>query len=47
VGDLLSASVGKLGENLQIRRFSRFRLGEGIEKPADDFAEEVRQQVAG
>jgi elongation factor Ts len=39
--------VGKLGENLQIRRFSRFRLGEGIEKRAEDFAEEVRQQVAG
>ena len=47
VGDLLAESVGKLGENLQIRRFSRFRLGEGIEKRAEDFAEEVRQQVAG
>lgn len=47
VGELLSESVGKLGENLQVRRFSRFRLGEGIEKRADDFAEEVRQQVAG
>ena len=47
VGELLSETVGKLGENLQIRRFSRFRLGDGIEKRADDFAEEVRQQVAG
>ena len=46
VGELLSEAVSKLGENLQIRRFSRFRLGEGIEKRADDFAEEVRQQVA-
>jgi elongation factor Ts len=47
VGELLSETVGKLGENLQIRRFSRFRLGEGLEKRVGDFAEEVRQQVAG
>ncbi len=34
------SSVAKIGENIQIRRFVRFKLGEGIEK-ADDFAAEV------
>jgi elongation factor Ts len=28
VGDLVTAAVAKLGENIQIRRFSRFALGE-------------------
>jgi elongation factor Ts len=31
VKDLLDALVGKIGENIQIRRFARFQLGEGIQ----------------
>lgn len=31
VGELVASYVGKLGENIQVRRFSRFRLGEGVE----------------
>jgi len=31
----------KIGENLVIRRFVRFELGEGIEKKKEDFASEV------
>lgn len=38
--------VAKLGENIQIRRFSRFELGEGLEKKSEDFASEVAAQVA-
>jgi elongation factor Ts len=33
--------VAKLGENIKIRRFVRFELGEGLEKKKDDFAAEV------
>jgi elongation factor Ts len=28
VGELVAAKVGKLGENIQVRRFARYRLGE-------------------
>ena len=34
IQQLVSAAVGKMGENIQVRRFSRFKLGEGVEKPA-------------
>ena len=33
--------VAKIGENIKIRRFVRFELGEGLEKKKDDFAAEV------
>lgn len=39
--------VAKLGENIQIRRFARFELGEGLEKKQEDFAAEVAAQVKG
>jgi elongation factor Ts len=37
--------VAKLGENIQIRRFSRFELGEGLEKKEENFAAEVAAQI--
>jgi elongation factor Ts len=37
--------VAKLGENVKIRRFARFELGEGLEKKQDDFAAEVAKQA--
>jgi elongation factor Ts len=46
VGQLVAERVGKIGENIKVRRFSRFKLGEGIEKRADDFAAEVMAQAA-
>ena len=45
VGQLVSETVAKIGENIQVRRFSRFKLGEGIEKRQDDFAAEVMAQA--
>jgi len=30
VGQMVAEKVGKIGENIQVRRFSRFRLGEGL-----------------
>jgi elongation factor Ts len=45
VGQLISEKVAKIGENIQVRRFSRYKLGEGIEKRKDDFAAEVMAQA--
>lgn len=41
----LNDTVAKIGENLVIRRFARYELGEGLEKRQDNFAEEVAAQV--
>ena len=37
--------VAKIGENIKIRRFVRFELGEGLEKKKSDFAAEVAAQA--
>ncbi|MBZ5709683.1 translation elongation factor Ts [Nannocystis pusilla] len=37
--------VAKLGENIKIRRFTRYELGEGLEKKSEDFAAEVAAQI--
>lgn len=47
VGELVQAAVGSIGENIQVRRFSRFKLGEGIEKKSADLAAEVAATLAG
>jgi len=41
VEKLIIESVAKLGENITVRRFARFKVGEGIEKETVDFATEV------
>jgi elongation factor Ts len=46
VGQLITEKVAKIGENIQVRRFVRFKLGEGIEKRQDDFAAEVMAQAS-
>lgn len=46
VADLIKQRIASLGENIQIRRFVRFVMGEGIEKAAEDFAAEVAAQTA-
>lgn len=45
IGGLLHELVAKLGENIKIRRFVRWELGEGLEKKKDDFASEVAKQA--
>lgn len=47
IHDLQNDIVVKIGEKIEIRRFSRFELGEGIEKKQEDFASEVAKQVQG
>src|SRR6266404_4399242 len=41
VKDLLNNAIGKIGENIQVRRFARFKTGEGLEKRSTDLAGEV------
>jgi elongation factor Ts len=41
VEELVKQVAGKVGENIQVRRFTRFNLGEGIEVEKADFAAEV------
>jgi elongation factor Ts len=47
VGEMLQHLIAKIGENLVIRRFVRFELGEGIEKKTTDFAAEVAAAAKG
>ncbi len=47
VDELVKQNIAQLGENIQVRRFVRFVLGEGIEKEESDFAAEVAAQIAG
>jgi len=41
VAQYLTTKVAKIGENINIRRFARFAVGEGIEKKQSNLAEEV------
>jgi len=45
VQELLNEKISTIGENIAIRRFARFELGEGLEKKQDNFVEEVMAQV--
>jgi elongation factor Ts len=44
--EVLIELVAKIGENISVRRFERFEVGEGLEKRSDDLAEEVAKQIA-
>ncbi len=45
VNQLVMEKIAQIGENIRVRRFARFELGEGIEKKNDNFAEEVMAQI--
>jgi elongation factor Ts len=45
VETLLKEKISTIGENISIRRFVRYELGEGLEKKQDNFVEEVMAQV--
>ncbi|MBA2380253.1 MAG: translation elongation factor Ts [Blastocatellia bacterium] len=45
VGELVAEKIGSIKENITVRRFTRYKMGEGIEKKADDFAAEVASMV--
>lgn len=41
VEQLINNLIGKIGENIRVRRFARFKTGEGLEKRSTDLAGEV------
>lgn len=45
VGNLVKEMIAAIGENIKIRRFCRYEMGEGLEKKEDNFAEEVMAQL--
>ena len=45
VGDLVTEKVAKTGERIAIRRFTRYKMGEGLERRADDFGGEVASML--
>ncbi len=47
VQQLIHEHVAKIGENINVRRFVRYELGQGIEKEQSDFAAEVMAQIKG
>lgn len=45
ITQIITEKVAKIGENISVRRFTRYQVGEGIEKKATDFAAEVMATV--
>ena len=45
VQEVLTNKIATIGENMSIRRFARFEVGEGLEKKEEDFAAEVAGQM--
>ena len=45
VTELVNAQIAKIGENIVVRRFVRYQMGEGLEKKVTDFAAEVANAV--
>ena len=43
VEQLINNLIGKIGENIRVRRFVRFKTGEGLEKRVTDLAAEVQE----
>lgn len=45
ISQLVNEKISKIGENIKIRRFIRYQMGEGLEKRQENFAEEVASQI--
>jgi elongation factor Ts len=45
IDELIKQNIAKLGENIQVRRFERFVLGEGLQKRQENFSEEVEKMI--
>jgi len=46
ISDLLKDKIATIGENIVIRRFTRYQMGEGLEKKSENFAEEIAKQIS-
>jgi elongation factor Ts len=47
VGDLVRQMISKTGENIRVRRFTRYKMGEGLEKRTSDLGAEVQDLLGG
>ena len=47
VGELVTQMMQKTGENIKVRRFTRYKMGEGLEKRASDLGAEVQGLLGG
>ena len=47
VGELVTEKIAKTGEKVTIRRFARYKMGEGLSKRDDDFGDEVAKLAQG
>jgi len=45
IEELIKEKIAKIGEKITVRRFTRYVLGEGIQKKEENFAEEVMKQM--
>ncbi len=45
ISDLVKEQISIIGEKIDIRRFVRYEMGEGLEKKQDNFVEEVMSQM--
>jgi elongation factor Ts len=45
VQGLTTELIARIGENIRIRRFTRYEMGEGLEKRNENFAEEVQKTM--
>ncbi len=46
ISEYLKNTIATIGENIVIRRFVRYQMGEGLEKKQENFAEEIAKQIA-
>jgi elongation factor Ts len=47
ISDLVKQMISKTGENIKVRRFTRYKMGEGLEKPPSDLGGEVQDLLGG
>ena len=45
IDELIKEKIAKIGEKISVRRFTRYALGEGLQKREENFAEEVMNQI--
>ena len=45
ISELVNEKIAKIGENISIRRFTRYQVGEGMEKKKEDLAAEVAKTI--
>ncbi|MFO7611084.1 MAG: translation elongation factor Ts [Clostridia bacterium] len=45
IQELTTELIARIGENIKIRRFARYEMGEGLEKREENFADEVQKTM--